>query len=239
LGDTVEEAPGQRLLVGTGTGLGQRLELSIQGSQQALGCRIGGDAPGTQPFEQAARGPPQTCVRQLGGRLAQQFAHPEQDPDSVWILRIAQPGYQGLLVGRPHLGSQCLQRCRGRLLRRGWLYIERDVEEDVGRERRLAAEFTQFVELGQQRLGQILPTRLDVLQVGRQLQQAAHQRPENRLTTFDPIVAYGVEQAEHLLGIVHRALQLDQLQGADHLVQRFGTGGQLVLVAGILDEELE
>ena len=133
LPDAVEQAPGQS---GIGcidlTLFGMFLQLAIECREQLLGFAISGNCPGTQPFEQAASSPPEACDLGPGRRLPDQFANPQQHAQCVGILRVAQPGDQCLLVGRPGLGRKLCERRGGRLGGCGRLDVECDVEELFG-----------------------------------------------------------------------------------------------------------
>ncbi len=158
------------------------------------------------------------------GRQAVTANHAQQGD----LVHLADLLYQrGVGRGRRHLDGRALARGKIRGEQRGF------------RHQRFAARGTQVVEQRQQHHRQVASRRLHALEIGRQLQDGAHQHFLAVGHACHLVVDQGKTELLHLLGKQGGAIKLDHLQGAVHLVQIGEAEAHARGVLGVLDERLQ
>ena len=103
----------------------------------------------------------------------------------------------------------------------------------------LATRGTQLVQQRQQHHRNVLVTALQALQVVRQQHHAAHQRGTGLVAVWHCAVGDRKRQALHFLGHHRGCMQLEDPEGAAHLVQEPGARAHAVGIALALGERLD
>ena len=178
----------------------------------------------------AARGNRQQCL-----------AHADQ-----LLCRVlpAEPAQQLLLETQAQVHQFAAMRFGIRLAHRRWRLFRQERVEIRMEHRRLVqrlllATGTQIVEQRQQHDRHIAMAAGQALEVIGQLHQAAHQRGIGFLAIGDVIFEQRDGQRFHLRGHHRRAIQLDHLQGAVHLMQMIRAGAHEIALARIVDVGLQ
>ena len=197
-----------------------------------------------ETFQHTGGDPPQTArmhVIAARGDRQQGLAHADQ-----LLRRIlpTEPGQQLLLETQTQAwqlasvrGGIRLTHRRGRLL--GQKRVQIGVEHRRFGQRLFPARGAQIVQQRQQHHRHIAMAAGQSLQVIRQLHQAAHQGGISLLALEDLVVQQGTDQRFHFRGDRRRAIQLDHLQRAMHLMQMIRTGAHEVALARIVDVGLQ
>ena len=103
----------------------------------------------------------------------------------------------------------------------------------------LATSGAQVVEQWQHNHRQVATRALDAIEVGRQLQDGLHQHFQSFGLIADTAIEQGLGQLFHFFGKQCRAIELDHLQGALHLVHVGLTETHTRSVLWVLDERLQ
>ncbi len=102
-----------------------------------------------------------------------------------------------------------------------------------------AARGAQVVEQRQDHHRQVAPGGLDPVEVDRQLQDRLHQHFQGLALVRHATVQQGLDQLLHFLGEQGRAVELDHLQGALHLVHVGQAEPHAGRVLRVLDERFQ
>ncbi|MCY1287886.1 hypothetical protein D9M70_369010 [compost metagenome] len=178
-------------------------------------------------------------------RAGEQVVQPGEGPghqlDARLRILVAQQPKQTDLIHVPQLPH--LVGPAGRIERLGGdrraRLVEPRAEEEAFRQWRLAAGLTQVVDRRQQQLRQFLAMAFDVLQVTAQHVQGVAQRGQLPVTLLAGAGRDVRGLLQDLLGQQFGTGQLDQAEGAAHLVQAFHRLLQGGAVVSLGDELLE
>ena len=248
LGHVEQQVLGQlfgcRLVDAVGPLLDQTLELLVDLAQQGTHRGAVADAAAGQAFDHAGGDLPERSERSL---LAQGLQAREDACHVVEIRRqvlITDDTHQSHLQHLPQLAQErCkLGRTQGRKRvgrQRGHLATEIRREQAGFREQLLAPRRAQIVEQRQNDHGQVAACALDPIQVDRHLENGLHHHFQCFVLVSDPPFHQRSSELLHLFGKHRRAVELDHLQGAMHLmhVRQAKTHARRVL--RVLDERFK
>ena len=197
-----------------------------------------------QPFQHAGGDPPQAPamhVMATRGDRQQGLAHADQ---LLCHILPAEPGQQLVLETQAQAGQLGAMRRGIRLAHGGGRLLGQErvqigVEHRGLGQRLLAARAAQVVQQRQQHHRHVAVAAGKPLQVIRQLHQAAHQRGIGFLAMGYLVVHQGADQGFHLRRDLGRAIQLDHLQRAEHLMQMIRAGAHEIALVGIVDVGLQ
>ncbi len=193
-----------------------------------------------QPFGEAVGDAPQRCPGGLAGNLLQLGEHLAHVAQVAFGVVVAHQAHQGELK---HLADFARQLAEARVVAHrvrhpapafGLAHVR--LEQGGFGEQRFAAGGAQVVEQGQQHHRQVAPVAGHPVQVGRQLQDGAHQGFLTVAHVTHAPVHQGAGQFLHFLGEQGGAVELHHLQGAVHLVQMGLAKAHARGVVGILHE---
>ena len=222
---------------------GDLLELLLQSRQQPLAIVVNGHGAGRQRVEIAARHPEQLFNERLRRLLLQTLNQRRQFVQVPAVAGVAQPVEQDRLEGRAqrtgrHRVIAFGKPGRGILdLRRTHIEIRLKKVELV--ERFGAAQGAQLVEQRQETQRCIRLAELQARQVVRQRENAADQGLDNGGVGGELAAQDRLGQRLGFTRQQRGAIQLDHLQGAEHLVQIGRAETQLAFVGGVLGVRLE
>ena len=234
----------RRLIDRIGAFVDQAFELLVDLAQQGPDRGAIHHAAGRHAFDQTGSYAPQGPERRL---LAQGFQareyprHVAQVGPQVLIAdhsnqchlqHLAQLAQQDRQLGSAQ-GSQALQRERGSFLRH-----VRFEQTGFGKQF-LATRGAQIVQQRQHDHRQVPACRLDSVQVRRQLQNRLHQHFQRFTLVGDPADDQRLSQLLHLFGKQRSAVELDHLQGAEHLMHVGLAETHARRVLGVLDIRFE
>ena len=197
-----------------------------------------------QPFQHAGGNPPQAPAMHViaaRGDCQQGLAHADQ------LLRgilPAEPAQQLLLEAQAQVHQFAAMRFGIRLAHRRRRLLRQERVQIGAEHRRLGqrllfAAGAQVIEQRQQHHRHIAMAAGQALEVVGQLHQATHQRGIGFLAVDDMLLEQRDGERFHLRGHHRRAIQLDHLQGAMHLMQMIRARAHEIALARIVDVGLQ
>ena len=249
LGHDVEQPAGDFIRLATAQALfalfNQQADVAIDLADQLTHfTRMGLQCPLFQALQHASGDPPQAAAMHVIAACRdgqQRLAHVDQlrcrvlptEPAKQLLLeaqaQISQLGAMRLGIGLAHR--------RRRLF--GQEGIQIGAEHRRFGQRFLTPTGPQVIEQRQQHHGYIAVTAGEPFQVVGQLHQATHQRGIGFFTLGDVTFEQGDGEGFHLRTYHGRAIQLDHLQGALHLMQMIRAGAHVIALAWIVDVRLQ
>ena len=203
-----------------------RLELAqflISLTQQLTHCRAIFNAAQLKTFSHTGKNRPQTRVRRA---LTQGFK-PRKDVTQVTAVdghilttnhtRLSHLQSLTQLAQLQHVLLAAEVRQFG-LAGRYVAVFQFRAKQRIFRQQLVAPGGAHVVEQRQQHHGQITPAGLHPVQVGRHLQDSLHEDFQRLALTADAAIHQGLSQLLHFLGQQRRAVELDHLQCAVHLM---------------------
>ncbi len=232
------------LVQAVGALLDQALEFAVELAQQGAHRGAVDHATVGQALDQAGSDAPQRPQRCLAAQALQARIDTRQVAEAGGHVLVAQQADQGHLLGLAQLAQQAAEFV-GAQLRDGLAVQLRLALRQVGREQAgfreqlLAARGAQVVEQRQDHHRQVAPGGLDPVEVDRQLQDRLHQHFQGLALVRHATVQQGLDQLLHFLGEQGRAVELDHLQGALHLVHVGQAEPHAGRVLRVLDERFQ
>ena len=232
------------LVEALGTLFDQALEFMIDLAQQGAHRGAVLHAAIGQTFDDARSDLPQRPQRGLATEAFQAGEHPRHvtqvgpqvliadDPDQRHLQHLPQFAQQHRQLGGTQLG-QSVQR-------QGFLAGGHIRGEQAGfREQAVATGGAQVVEQWQQHQRQVATGGLDAVQIDRQLQDGLHQHFQRLALVARTAFDQSLGQVLHFLGEQRRTVELDHLQGAEHLVHIGLAETQSRRILRILDKRFQ